>query len=302
MGLLSSVGSSITSKATSSVTSAFDSTVSSTLNKLGLNITSSDYPFKGFSSMFTGDKIFDPGSTNRFAVVIEAPDDTDCEADAISLTINNSRTVSQDAHSVTNGSNILSNFISSALNSFLGSSYPTQSPYADVYSSGWVPCLGFSLEHSRIISEPIGITGEYGIQAPTSTFISPSLTTQILEDNKQTVRRWLKDYSKFICPYPGIMRPLKTCCCKITLLTYSKEWSRDPGDTTDSVMNLLGIGNSQNKTNNFLKFVFYGYPNADVSYQTSVGTNFDSVAISWNIVGEQDTTTNVVSNLVNKFI
>lgn len=289
------------SKIANSFTSSFEGAVSGALNSIGLNITGSDYPFKGREAMF-GSLAFEPGTTSRYAVVIEEPDKSECSADAINLQINNKITISQPSHEVTDGSNPLSAFATKFLTSLVGSSYPTCSPYKDIYSSGWVPCTGFSLDYGRIVSESLGVTQEYQFELPTMGVIAPALTTEIIEDNQQSVRRWLKDYMEFMSPYPGFVRPYKSCCCKITILTYNKQWSRDPGDVTDSVMNLLSLGNSQNKTNNFLKYIFYAYPSAVVAYQTSPVMNIDTVTIQWNVVGEKNTTTNILSNLVNKFI
>lgn len=304
-GDIKSIGNNIVDRAktklSGSLTSSFESSVSSLLGNLGLGITSSDYPFQGRGAMF-GSLAFDPGSTSKYAIVIEEPDDSICEADAISLPVNNKITVSKDKHSVTDGSNILSQFASSFVNSITGGSYPTCSPYKDIFPSGWVPCTGFSLDYGRILTEGLGITQEYQFELPTSGIIAPALTTEILEDNQQSVRRWLKDYMEFISPYPGFVRPYTTCCCKITVLTYNKQWSRDAGDVSDAVMNLVGLGNSQNKSSNFLKWVFYAYPTANVSYQSSPEMNIDSVTISWNVVGEKNEKINAIGSLINKFL
>ena len=288
-------------KLSGALTSSFEGSVSSLLGSFGLGITSSDYPFQGRGAMF-GSLAFDPGSTSKYAIVIEEPDQSICGADAISLPINNKISVSKEKHSVTDGESILSRFASSFVNSLTGSSYPTCSPYKDIFPSGWVPCTGFSLDYGRILTEGLGITQEYQFELPTSGIIAPALTTEILEDNQQSVRRWLKDYMDFISPYPGFVRPFTTCCCKITVLTYNKQWSRDPGDVSDSVMNLVGLGNSQNKNGNFLKWVFYAYPTANVSYQSSPEMNIDSVTINWNVVGEKNEKINAIGSLINKFL
>lgn len=291
----------VKNRVSGALTSSFESSVGGILNGLGLNITSSDYPFKGRGGMF-GSLAFDPGSNSKYAIVIEEPDTKECAADSLNIRINNQRTISQPRHSVTDGSSMIGRFVSSFTNSLIGGAYPTCSPYKDIFPSGWVPCTGFSLEYGRILSENIGLSQEYQFEVPSSGIIAPSLTTEILEDNQQSVRRWLKDYMEFMSPYPGFVRPYKTCCCKVTVLTYNKQWSRDPGDVSDSLLNLVSMGNSQNKSNNFLKWVFYAYPSTNISYQSSPEMNIDSVTIQWNILGEKDTSTNVIGNLINKFI
>lgn len=286
-------------KASGNFSNALNSSISSALGKVGI-MGSSDYPFKGRAEMF-GNLALDPGANNKFAVVIEEPDDEECAADEYELVLNSNNIVSGSAHNVSGGG-ILKSFVSSFVNGMTGSSYPTCSPYKDLYSSGWVPCLGFGLDYGRLISESLGVSKEYNFEVPSYVTLSPILTTEILEDNSQSVRRWLKDYMDFMNPVPGVTRPMKTCCCKVTVLTYNKQWSRDAGDASDSVLNLFGLGNSQNKTSNFLKFVFYAYPTANVTYQTTQNTNIDSVSIQWNVVGEKVETVNALGNLINKFI
>lgn len=288
-------------KLAGSLTSSIESSVGALLGDFGVGISSKDYPFEGRGAMF-GSLAFDPGSTSKYAIIIEEPDDKDCGADEINVSINNKILVSQPRHQVVDGSGIVSRFVSNFVGSLLGSAYPTCSPYKDIFPSGWVPCTGFSLNYGTVISESLGVTQEYQFELPTTGVIAPSLTTEILEDNQQSVRRWLKDYMDFISPYPGFVRPYKTCCCKVTVITYNKQWSRDPGDVSDSVMNLVGLGNAQNKNSNLLKWVFYAYPSANISYQSSPSMNIDSVTIQWNVVGEKKEKINVLGSLVNKFI
>lgn len=304
-GGLRTIGSNILdrlfTKASDSLSNAFEDTVNSILgNVAGVNITSSDYPFKGYNAMF-GSLSFDPGSNSKYAIIISPPTNSDCAAGPIDISINNKQRITQDPHYISKAGTITGMF-EDVITAFSGNYYPTCSPYLDIFASGWVPCTGFSLDYGRIASESLGISSEYQFEIPTTSIIAPTLTTEILDDNRQSVRRWLKDYMKFISPNPGFVRPYKTCCCMVTVLTYNKQWSRDPGDISDSILNLVSIGNSQNQNGNLLKYVFYAYPSTNISYQSSPTMNIDSVTIQWNIVGEKRDNTNVIGNLINKFI
>lgn len=288
-------------KASNALSNAFEDTVNDLLQNItGVSITSSDYPFNGYASTF-GSLSFDPGSNSKYAVIISPPTNSECAAAAIDISINNKQRVTQDPHYISKAGSIVGMF-EDAITAFTGNYYPTCSPYLDIFASGWVPCTGFSLDYGRVVSESLGVASEYQFEIPTMGVIAPTLTTEILDDNRQSVRRWLKDYMKFISPNPGFVRPYKTCCCEITILTYNKQWSRDPGDVTDSILNLIEIGNSQNQNSNLLKFVFYAYPSTNISYQSSPTMNIDSVTIQWNVVGEKRENVNVIGNLINKFI
>lgn len=297
-GNLKSIGNNtldkLSNKFSGALKTSFEGSINKVLTGVGLGITSSDYPYQGYNSMF-GSLAFDPGSTSKYAIVIEPPDDSDCSAEEINLKINNVRSVTSEAHRVsTTGLDILG-FMTD-------SSYPTVSPYKDIWPSGWIPCTGFALSYGRILTENLSLASEYQFEVPSLGVVAPSLTIEILEDNRQSVRRWLKDYMEFISPCEGIVRPYKTCCCKITVLTYNKQWSRDAGDVSDSLLNLVNLGNAQNRNSNLLKFVFYAYPSVNISYNSSPTMNIDSVNIEWNIVGEVNTKANAVMNLINKFI